>query len=145
MNPPQRDIVYRKSISAWSEASPNIVLFDFSLTPYNLDFTPDAFYVKTVAYISKSEQNANSGVPALTCAFASNTNSVHVLGVMSAAGSISHPNTLHEYLVNKGGELGQTCAFTSFLLTSSGTVAPGQLSASTWMVVLEFIQYVDTI
>ena len=140
--PPQRDIIYRTDINVWDRAGNGPVTFDFSVAPYNLDFTPDAFYVKTVAYISKSEQNPNTGMPVLTCQFVTSSDQYHVLGPMSAGGSISNPNTLHNYEPAEGGTLGQRCIFEVRLLTTQGTtIANNSLSQSTSMCTLEFIKY----
>jgi len=141
MEPPQRDIVYKKTITAWDSAGAGLIVFDFSVAPYNLEFTPDSFIVKTITYISKSEQNANSGIPVITCDFSNDATSQDVIGGFSNAGSISHPNTIFPYKANKGGDLGQNCGFSIGLLTSQGVISPPSTTQSVWMVVLEFIKY----
>ncbi len=133
-----REIHLRKTINVWAKSAVLKVLFDLTLDIHNaLDFQPDAFYVRTVTYISGNEQNSNE-VPVLTCTFTNPNNTEEILGCMSANGSISHPNTLFDY--NQAVPI-TAVEFQLRALITQGVIDLTSLNKSTWFCAMEFIQY----
>ena len=141
--PRNRQVHLSKNCTVWAKATAtsdplNRIFFDLTSTVYGeLDFTPDAFVVKTSSYISNNEQNKDE-IPIITCNFVEGKNPDVILDVMSANGSISHPNTLYTY--NKDVPTNNV-SFLLFNLINQGVYSPGALTKSTWMMTIEFIQY----
>jgi hypothetical protein len=136
MQPPQRDIVFRKTISIWGKSSTLPITYDLTASIYgSLDFLPDSVIIKEISYISGNEQNSNINNQ-LSCDFINPGNSTQPIG----NGSINHPNTLYDVSFI-GDASGTTATFELKGLVTEGVIGVNQLNKSTWFCTMEFVKY----
>jgi len=140
--PSNKQILYKKTFTFWAKASANLETFDVSNPVYGgpLDFTPDAFIVKNISYISNNEGNKDQ-LPCVTCDFG--VPNLTFLGIFSAQGSINNKGTYHEYSVGNPN-FPNDLTFNVVLLDGKDTILINdQINKSSWFCQIEFIKYVE--
>jgi hypothetical protein len=142
--PVNKQILYKKTLTFWAKASATVETFDITNPLYGgpLDFTPDAFIVRNVSYISNNEQNKDQ-VPCITSDFGQPIpNGPCFIGIFSAQGSINNKGTYHEFVAPDPNP--NLFSFEVVLLDGKDNILVNtQISKSSWFTQIEFIKYVD--